>query len=615
MTQGRIIMNAHKIIDHHWTELRRRAEMLAGRPDTGADQQEIDEINRLIQEIQTNQAELEMQNDELSKSQDAVEAASRKYERLYRNYSSLFNFAPIGYLVVDRDGAIHEINLSASISLDAPRSALTGRYITDFIHRDDQDCFYYQKLNCQQNKENTIFELKMKKADGFFFDGRLQMQSISETYSHEQGYIITLVDTSELVHVSSGFALMQTCLELTCRSTSMEDLLESFVQQIKAYLQCDAVGIRIRDDAGNIPYQAYDGFSQAFYESESPLSLHTDQCMCIVVIKGTTDPGLPFFTDKGSFYINGTSRFLATVSPEDLGTTRNVCNAHGYESVVLVPIGIGDTIEGLIHAADRRENRFPFRLVENLENVGSRLGLAVQRFHMQKKLGDSVDALNHLSSHLLTVQEDEQRRIAIELHDGCGQDLNVLKLRLKNLQNRLPADAVDLIQECDDLLTFSDKIIDDLRNIAHGLKPAALETLGLSAASRQMIREYSTYAKVEVEADIDLIDQIKDPMTQTCLFRIFQEALTNVHKHAQATWVVLAASREGDTIRIRIEDNGIGFDAQKESDRANGRMGMGLSALALRCRMIGAVLSIHSEACKGARLIIRVPCPNPKAVR
>jgi signal transduction histidine kinase len=337
--------------------------------------------------------------------------------------------------------------------------------------------------------------------------------------------------------------------------------------------------------------------------------------MCITVIKGTTDPGLPFFTNKGSFYINATSRFLATVAPEDLGSTRNVCNAHGYESVVLIPIGIGDTIEGLIHAADHRENRFPLRLVENLENVGSRLGLAIQRYHLQERIRESVDTLNDLSGHLLTVQEDEQRRIAMELHDGCGQDLSVLKLRLKSLQQRLPADAAALIQECDGLMTFSDKIIDDLRNIAHGLKPAALETLGLTAATRQMIREYSTYAKVQVEADIDLLDRIEDPMTRVCLFRIFQEALTNVHKHAQATWAVLAASREGGTIRIRIEDNGIGFDAQKQFYRANNHMGMGMSAMALRCRMIGADLSLDSEAGKGTRWVISLPRPNLKASR
>jgi two-component system sensor histidine kinase DegS len=113
--------------------------------------------------------------------------------------------------------------------------------------------------------------------------------------------------------------------------------------------------------------------------------------------------------------------------------------------------------------------------------------------------------------------------------------------------------------------------------------------------------------------DIELLDQEKDSKAQICLFRIFQEALTNIHKHAQATWVLIAARREGDTIRIRIEDNGIGFDARKKFYRANGCMGMGLSALALCCQMINADLSIDSEAGKGTRLAIRVPCPNSKA--
>jgi PAS domain S-box-containing protein len=605
----------HKVIDNRWMELRRRTEILMGGGDNGADQQATNEINRLINEMQINQTELEKQNDELSKSRDAFEASNLKYERLYRNYSSSFKFSPIGYVIADRDGMILEINLAASLLLDAPRSALTGRCITDFIHRDDQDGFYYQKLNCREHSENSIFEMKMKKANGRLFDVQLQMQSFAQVESDDRRYTIAILDISEQVQLSSSFALHQNALELACGATTMAALLDGYVQLVKSYLQCDAVGIRIRDEAGNIPYQSYDGFSQAFYESESPLSLYTDQCMCIAVINGTIDPALPFFTQNGSFYINGTSRFLATVSPTDLGATRNVCNAHGYESVVLVPIGIGGTIEGLIHAADHRENRFPLRLVENLENVGSRLGLAIQRFHLQKKLGDSVDSLNDLTSHLLTVQEDEQRRIAMELHDGCGQDLNVLKLRLKSIQKRLPADAADLIQACDELMTFSDEIIDEIRNIAHGLKPAALETLGMSAATRQMIREYSTYANVEVEAKIELLDQIKDRKAQICLFRIFQEALTNVHKHAQATWVVVAASCDGNAIRIRIEDNGMGFDAQREFYQANGHVGMGLSALALRCRMIGADLTVDSQAGKGCRLVIRVPCPHPESVR
>ena len=157
--------------------------------------------------------------------------------------------------------------------------------------------------------------------------------------------------------------------------------------------------------------------------------------------------------------------------------------------------------------ADRRENKFPIRVVESLENTAARIGLALERFSMQDRLLISLQTQNELSSHLLTVQEGEQRRIAMELHDGCGQDLNVLKLRLKRLQNRLPPKAVDLVRECDGLMHFSDKIINDIRDIAHGLKPAALDALGLTIAVRQMVREFSVYAKVQVETTIDLLSR------------------------------------------------------------------------------------------------------------
>jgi hypothetical protein len=158
----------------------------------------------------------------------------------------------------------------------------------------------------------------MKKADGCFFDAQLKMQSISNQFNKKPRYNITLVDVSEQVQLTSSFALQQNCLELACRATTMDELLAGNVQLVKSYLRCDAVGIRIRDDAGTIPYQACEGFSQPFLESESPLSLDTDPCMCTLVVKGAIDPSQPFFTQKGSFYINAASRRAATVSPQEI---------------------------------------------------------------------------------------------------------------------------------------------------------------------------------------------------------------------------------------------------------------------------------------------------------
>jgi PAS domain S-box-containing protein len=134
---------------------------------------------------------------------------------------------------------------------------------------------------------------------------------------------------------------------------------------------------------------AYQGFSQQFYETESPLSINTDKCMCINVVKGTTDPGLPFYTKRGSFYMNGTTRFLATVSEKDKGETRNVCNQVGYESVALIPIRGDSHIMGLIHLADHKENMVPLSMVKLLEQAASALGAGIQRALAEEALRQS----------------------------------------------------------------------------------------------------------------------------------------------------------------------------------------------------------------------------------
>ena len=602
-------MNETKIQETHLNKLRWMAERRVG--TSSADASEGNELLRLVHELEVTQVELEMQNEELRGTRDAIEQAKTKYEHLYRNYAALFNFAPIGYLTIDRDGVISDINIAAAIMLKGPRSSLVKRRITDFIHGEDQDGFYYHKLACQREEDVKTFEIRMKQVDCGLFDARLQMQLISPGFGDEQQYSIALMDVSEHVELSSNFALQQACLEAAATVSDMASLLQTYVGLVKDYLKCDAVGIRLRDHGANIPYQAYDGFSQAFYASESPLSLPTYGCMCAAVIRKTTDPKLPYFTPNGSFYVNGTGRFLATAPPEDPGKMCNLCNDQGYESVALIPITIDATVEGLIHVADRRENAFPRRLVEALESVGMRLGLAIRQLRLQERLRETVGLLRHLSSHLLTAQEDEQQRIAMELHDGCGQDLNVLKLRLKGLQNSLPSDAGDLRQTCSHLLGYMDKIINDVRDLAHGLKPAALDTLGLATAARQVIRELSANSGIQVEMDLALLDRIERPEAQVCLFRILQEAMTNIIKHAQATRVSVSAVENNRHLQVCIRDNGVGFDFRPRNGLNGSGRGMGLSAMTLRSQMIGATISIESAPGKGTNLTVNVPRAMP----
>ena len=189
---------------------------------------------------------------------------------------------------------------------------------------------------------------------------------------------VTFVDISERKQTANILRTSNRLLKIFAGKDDMVSMLRESVSELKNFTGCAAVGIRLLDEDGNIPYKAYDGFSRAFYELESPISIKLDKCMCINVIKGAFDSKLPFYTEGRSFYMNGTTNFLAAVSQEEKGETRNMCNEAGYESVALVPIRLDEQhIIGLFHVADPRKNMVPLDMVEALESFGKQLGSAI----------------------------------------------------------------------------------------------------------------------------------------------------------------------------------------------------------------------------------------------
>ena len=226
-------------------------------------------------------------------------------------------------------------------------------------------------------------------------------------------------------------------LKRLSQSRNMGEFVKRLIEQVRRYSGCRCVGIRLLDDEGNIPYVSYAGFSRKFYEVESPLSIKSDKCMCINVIKQDTDPRLPFYTDGGSFLSNGTTKLLATVTDEAKGETRNVCNLYGYESVALIPMKHKNKVLGLIHLADTSENKVPEEMVQFLEQVGGYIGEALHTFmaeeerdslleqvtQEQQRVEGLVDALMQETDTLETIMENTGAQIAY-----LDSDFNFVKV-------------------------------------------------------------------------------------------------------------------------------------------------------------------------------------------
>ena len=159
--------------------------------------------------------------------------------------------------------------------------------------------------------------------------------------------------------------------------------------------------ISFLDDEGNIPYAVYTGFSRDFLRSERYLSIKSDRCFCINVIRGEVDLDVAsVYTEGGSFLSNSTTKMLYSIPEEVKNRSRNVCNRFGYESVALIPMRDRGRVIGLIQLADEREDKIPAEKVQFLERIGIYIGRALQAFMLEKALHESEDKYSRLFQSL-----------------------------------------------------------------------------------------------------------------------------------------------------------------------------------------------------------------------
>ena len=211
-----------------------------------------------------------------------------------------------------------------------------------------------------------------------------------------------------------------------------------------------------------------------------------------------------------------------------------------------------------------------------------------------------------LQRRLTTAQEDERRRIARELHDQMGQHLTALGLGLKVVKDATPdpSPARDRLQ---DLQALTDLIGREVHHLALELRPTALDDLGLQAALANYAEEWSERSGVEVDFHGTGLDGDRLPApVETALYRVVQEALTNVLKHAAARRVSVVLQRSPGQVSAVVEDDGRGFDAEATARRPTSA-GSGLLGMRERVALVGGTLTVESGAGRGTTVIARVP--------
>lgn len=209
---------------------------------------------------------------------------------------------------------------------------------------------------------------------------------------------------------------------------------------------------------------------------------------------------------------------------------------------------------------------------------------------------------HRLAMRVVQVQEDERKRIALELHDAVGQMASALGMELGRLEGLSQSSRPDFHQKIVEVKQMNADVIRAVKDLATGLRPAMLDQLGLAPALRSHAREFerrtSISATIRLEGELDAIPEPH----RTCIYRIVQEALNNCGRHARARNVSISLHGAQDSVRLTVQDDGVGFDVAKKSET-----GLGLIGIAERVRDLNGKLRIDSQKGNGTTLEVELP--------
>jgi PAS domain S-box-containing protein len=354
----------------------------------------------------------------------------------------------------------------------------------------------------------------------------------------------------------------------------LDELLRELLVRLRRALEADSAAVLLLDEEGKALYpRAIDGYTHGQFAS-----------VRVRLGSGVTGriaaEGRPLIVDDySSVDLSG----IEGVPPSAVrAITRSVMGA---------PLRVGHKVVGVVTVISTRPRRFTEQELKLLLLVADRAAPAVERARLLETVRAGRERVRLMSHRLLTAQEEERRRLAVELHDELGQVLTAVKINLASLARQ--SGAAPTPAHLRDAIDSVDHAMQRVRNLALDLRPSVLDDLGLPAALRWFVDRFARDARVEAHLSIDAVPRFA-PELETACFRVAQEALTNVARHARARRVWLDLHVLAGALELSVRDDGIGFDTGAARERAVGGTSMGLLGMQERVSLVGGEFEVQS---------------------
>ncbi|WP_051434442.1 PAS domain-containing sensor histidine kinase [Desulfonatronum lacustre] len=526
--------------------LRKQAEARLTKIPRSVEYLSVEDIKALIHEYQVHQIELELQNEELRHVQTALEQSRARYFDLY-------DLAPVSYLTLSEPGLILEANLAASVLLGMDRSALLMQPISRIIHKEDQDIYYLHRKKLFRTGEPQECELRLVRSDGALFWAHLAATAAMD---------------------SAGTPVCRVVIyDISDRKRANEILVRAKEEQFDNVFHASPIGIAVYNELGIMR-----SMNKAFQEiygigDESPIK------------------GISLFDDP--FLSRRARRSLLAGSAVQEEVSFDCQHAAARQAY-------GTTKTGMLYL-DVRITPFgsdPARVVTGYM-------VQVQDISARKQAQESQRVL---SRQLILAHEDERRMISRELHDGVGQDLVSVKIGLDELSQCCPDACPEIQEKATAFSRLIGKAIADIRDMAYEQHPLGLEQFGFKQTITQHVNEFSEKTGIDVDLSLTGFDGLTlGGDMDINLYRLIQEGLRNIQKHAQAQQVAVKVVKSFSGIILRIEDDGLGFDPVQRMATAIEEKRMGMRSMLERATLLGGTMHIQSRLGQGTKILVELP--------
>lgn len=371
------------------------------------------------------------------------------------------------------------------------------------------------------------------------------------------------------------------------QTLELNKVLNTSLEQILEVMNCESGGIYIREseESEYLVLRATKGLSPGFLKKFGKIRIGA----------GLVGKGLAKHQAVILESVTKKTKLTDYMAPE------------GIKLAVSVPITVKDRLIGAFNVGSYVSDTFDPWKVELLLTIGNHIGVVIENAILMDSLKNHERDLQILSSQIIEAQEEERKRISRELHDEASQALVAAKINLEMFEKRLPSRLEEVRAGLTETSTLLVRTLENLRRLSHDLRPAMLDDLGLIPTLRWYTE--SSAKRLGIPISFQAVN-LKKRLTfekETVIYRIVQEALTNIAKYAQAKAVSISLTRKNATLVTTVEDNGKGFNLETSIMGGYYSQGLGILGMKERVNNLGGIFHIESKQGKGTRISVEIP--------